>query len=125
MPSDDTAEAAAVSGVAHLFGPRRDGRPSSEAGDHVYQIDTGVIAAMLAAAGTAGADPTPAPAPPYVIVTPGGPTVGGLRTPFRRSARRSRGPAISTGTRTLGLGTRRREPARACLTIVSGVVPEA
>lgn len=41
---------------------------------------TGVIAAMLAGAGTAGADPDPSPAPPYVIQTPGGPTVGGLQT---------------------------------------------
>lgn len=31
-------------------------------------------------AGTAGADPTPAPSPPYVIQTPAGPTAGGLRT---------------------------------------------
>jgi hypothetical protein len=31
--------------------------------------------------GTAGADPdTQAPAPPYQILTPAGPTVGGLRT---------------------------------------------
>jgi hypothetical protein len=36
--------------------------------------------AAVAAAGTAGADPTPEPAPPYVIQTPAGPTVGGLRT---------------------------------------------
>ena len=41
---------------------------------------TAVIAAMLAGAGTAGADPDPSPAPPYVIQTPGGPTVGGLQT---------------------------------------------
>jgi hypothetical protein len=40
-----------------------------------------VAAAMVVVApGTAGADPTPPPAPPYVIVTPGGPVVGGLRT---------------------------------------------
>jgi hypothetical protein len=38
------------------------------------------VATVLSAAGPAHADPTPAPAPPYVIVTPGGPTVGGLRT---------------------------------------------
>jgi hypothetical protein len=41
---------------------------------------TGVIAAMLAGAGTAGADPPPQPSPGYVIQGPTGPTVGGLRT---------------------------------------------
>jgi hypothetical protein len=40
-----------------------------------------VAAVVIAAPGTAGADPgTQPPAPPYVIQTPGGPTVGGLRT---------------------------------------------
>jgi hypothetical protein len=39
-----------------------------------------VVIAMAAGTGTAGADPTPSPAPPYVIQTPGGPAVGGLRT---------------------------------------------
>jgi hypothetical protein len=29
---------------------------------------------------TASADPTPEPSPPYVIQSPAGPTVGGLRT---------------------------------------------
>ena len=38
------------------------------------------VAAMVVAPGTAGADPTPPPSPPYVIQTPAGPTVGGLRT---------------------------------------------
>jgi hypothetical protein len=38
------------------------------------------VATMVAAAGTAHADPTAPPAPPYVIQTPSGPTVGGLRT---------------------------------------------
>jgi hypothetical protein len=44
-----------------------------------------ICAAVLAAwavtvAGTAHADPTSAPSPPYVIQTPAGPTVGGLRS---------------------------------------------
>jgi hypothetical protein len=41
-----------------------------------------VAAMVVAAPGTAHADPapTPAPSPPYVIQTPAGPTVGGLRT---------------------------------------------
>jgi len=38
-----------------------------------------LAALRVAAAGVAHADPTPPP-PPYVIVTPGGPTYGGLRT---------------------------------------------
>jgi len=42
-------------------------------------VGTAVLVA-LATATPACADPTPAPAPPYVIQTPGGPTVGGLRT---------------------------------------------
>jgi hypothetical protein len=37
-------------------------------------------AMVVVAAGTAGADPTSPPSPPYVIQTPAGPTVGGLRT---------------------------------------------
>jgi hypothetical protein len=39
-----------------------------------------VAAMVVAAPGTAGADPTPPPSQPYVIQTPAGPTVGGLRT---------------------------------------------
>jgi hypothetical protein len=38
------------------------------------------VGAMVVAAGTAGADPTPEPSPGYVIQGPTGPTVGGLRT---------------------------------------------
>ena len=38
-----------------------------------------VVAVMLATA-TAHADPTPAPSPPYVIQTPAGPVLGGVRT---------------------------------------------
>ena len=47
------------------------------------KLITGVASAVVVALATAvpaGADPTPAPAPPYVIQTPAGPTVGGLRT---------------------------------------------
>jgi hypothetical protein len=43
-------------------------------------VGAAVIAVMVAAAGAAGADPTDPPAPPYVIQTPSGPVVGGLRT---------------------------------------------
>jgi hypothetical protein len=39
-----------------------------------------VAAMVIAAAAPAGAEPTPPPAPPYVIVSPGGPVVGGLQT---------------------------------------------
>jgi hypothetical protein len=39
-----------------------------------------VAAMVVAAPGTAAADPTAPPAPPYVIQTPGGPAVGGLRS---------------------------------------------
>jgi hypothetical protein len=39
-----------------------------------------VVAMAVAVAGTAGADPTPAPTPGYVIQTPTGPMVGGLRS---------------------------------------------
>jgi hypothetical protein len=38
---------------------------------------TGVIAAMLAGAGTAGANPTPAPTPGYQIAGPSGPQFPG------------------------------------------------
>jgi hypothetical protein len=39
------------------------------------------VAVTFVTPGTAGADPdTQAPAPPYQILTPAGPTVGGLRT---------------------------------------------
>jgi hypothetical protein len=38
------------------------------------------VALVVGAPGTAGADPTAPPSPPYVIQTPAGPTVGGLRT---------------------------------------------
>ena len=46
------------------------------------KLITGVAAVLvaLATAGTAGADPTQQPSPPYVIQTPTGPTVGGLQT---------------------------------------------
>jgi hypothetical protein len=41
---------------------------------------TGVVAAILAGAGTAGADPTPAPVPPYQIAGPSGPVLPGVQT---------------------------------------------
>jgi hypothetical protein len=41
-------------------------------------VVTGVIAAMLAGAGTAGADPSPTPAPPYQIAGPSGPVLPGV-----------------------------------------------
>jgi hypothetical protein len=47
------------------------------------KLMTGLVAAVLAALSTAAqaaVDPTQQPSPPYVIQTPGGPTVGGLRT---------------------------------------------
>jgi hypothetical protein len=47
------------------------------------KLITGVAAAVLVAFATAipaAADPTPAPAPPYQILTPEGPAYGGLRT---------------------------------------------
>ena len=44
------------------------------------KLIAGVAAVLVAlsTAGTAGADPTQQPAPPYVIQTPAGPVVGGL-----------------------------------------------
>jgi hypothetical protein len=39
-----------------------------------------LVAAGVAFATPAGADPTPPPSPPYQIQTPGGPVVGGLRS---------------------------------------------
>jgi len=57
----------------------RKGHPTINTPDIV--LATAAAAAMVVAApGTAGADPTPPPSPPYVIQTPGGPAVGGLRT---------------------------------------------
>jgi hypothetical protein len=45
-----------------------------------FLLPVALTIAAVAAAGTAGADPTPQPAPPYVIETPAGPAVGGLQT---------------------------------------------
>jgi hypothetical protein len=47
---------------------------------NIVVVAAAVAAMVVAAAGAAGADPTPPPSPPYVIQTPAGPTVGGLRT---------------------------------------------
>jgi hypothetical protein len=47
---------------------------------NTVRIVLAVTVMVVAAPGTAGADPAPPPSPPYVIQTPAGPTVGGLRT---------------------------------------------
>jgi hypothetical protein len=46
----------------------------------VLSVIAALVTSAVASAGVAAADPTPPPSPPYVIQTPAGPTVGGLRT---------------------------------------------
>jgi hypothetical protein len=74
---------------------------------------TGVAAAVLVAFATAipaAADPTPAPAPPYQILTPEGPAYGGLRTlpPVVRGAAARVQPQLESEHRSLGRAAGKR-----------------
>jgi hypothetical protein len=65
-------------------------------------LSAAVIATMVAGAGTAGADPTAPPAPPYQILTPDGPQFPGAQIypPRCLHAMRACGFTLDPGTMT-------------------------